>query len=188
MAGGSLALSAGEGSAVVQGRITMDPIKQTYHINASPEEVWRALTDPAMIERWSEADAEFEPAVGAEYALWDGNIGGEIVAVEPHKKLVQTWQPENWERDDSVVTFTLTPVGTKTRVDLLHENVEEFDYAGTRVGWHAYYLGAIKRMFDTKSAKQVRSAKPPKKPKVSKGKSAANAKRSATKKATRKRR
>jgi uncharacterized protein YndB with AHSA1/START domain len=137
----------------------MNTIKQTYLINASPAEVWRALTDPEVIEAWSDADAEFEPIVGVEYALWDGSICGEIVEVVPRKKLVQTWQPDNWERTDSVVTFALKSVGKKTRVDLLHENVEGFDYAGTSEGWDAYYLGAIKRMFDTKPAKKVRNTK-----------------------------
>jgi len=137
----------------------MDTIKQTYLINASLAEVWRALTDPEVIEAWSDADAEFEPVVGAEYALWDGSICGEIVEVVPRKKLVQTWQPDNWERDDSVVTFTLTPDDKKTRVDLLHENVEAFDYAETREGWNLYYLGAIKRMLDAKPAKKVRNTK-----------------------------
>jgi uncharacterized protein YndB with AHSA1/START domain len=148
----------------------MDTIKQTYLINASPAEVWRALTDPEMIELWSDADAEFEPRVGAEYALWDGSIVGEIVAVVPRKRLVQTWQPDSWERTDSVVTFTLTPVGKKTRVDLLHENVEEFDYAGTTEGWDLYYLGAIKRLLNAKPAKKVRNTK------AAKGKMAAKKK------------
>jgi uncharacterized protein YndB with AHSA1/START domain len=137
----------------------MNRIEQTYLIAASPDKVWRALTDPTVIEVWSDADAEFEPVVGAEYGLWDGSIVGEIVEVAPRKKLAQTWQPDSWERADSVVTFTLKAVGEKTRVDLLHENVEEWDYEGTRVGWDIYYLGAIKRMLEKKSAKKVRSAK-----------------------------
>ena len=166
----------------------MDTIKQTYMINASPAEVWRALTDPEVIELWSDADAEFEPVVGAEYALWDGSICGEIVEVVPRQKLVQTWQPDNWERDDSIVTFTLTPVGKKTRVDLLHENVEDSDYEGTSEGWDVYYLGAIKRLFSTKLAKKVRNTKSAKKTKAAKGKAAAKkaSRKSAKKKTARK--
>lgn len=157
-------------------------------INASPAEVWRALTDPEVIELWSDADAEFEPVVGAEYALWDGSICGEIVEVVPRQKLVQTWQPDNWERDDSIVTFTLTPVGKKTRVDLLHENVEDSDYEGTSEGWDVYYLGAIKRLFSTKLAKKVRNTKSAKKTKSAKGKAAAKkaSRKSAKKKTARK--
>jgi uncharacterized protein YndB with AHSA1/START domain len=132
----------------------MKPIQQTYLINASPAQVWRALTDPKIIEAWSGADAKFEPTVGADYALWDKSICGKVIAVTPRKQLAQTWQPADWQRTDSVVTFTLTPVGNKTRVDLLHENVEEFDYDGTTEGWDVYYLGAIKRMFAARVPKK----------------------------------
>ncbi len=134
----------------------MHKIEQTYIIPASPDEVWRALTDPELIEEWSGADAEFEPEVGVTYSLWDGSIGGEIIEVVPRKKLVQSWKPEDWTIEDSVVTFTLSPVSKGTRVDLLHENVEDFDFEGTTEGWDLYYLGAIKRMFETRP----RNAKP----------------------------
>jgi uncharacterized protein YndB with AHSA1/START domain len=134
----------------------MKSIKQTYVVAAPVAEVWRALTEPDLIKAWSGAEAKFEPTVGVEYSLWDGSITGVILEVEPHKMLVQSWKPDDWNIDDSVVTFTLTPDGKATRIDLLHENVEEFDYAGTTEGWDQYYLGAIKRMFEAKP----RSTKP----------------------------
>ena len=172
----------------------MKNIAQSYLIPATLAEVWRALTVPRIIEEWSDADAEFEPTIGFEYSLWDGSIGGEIVQVEKHKKLVQTWKPEDWTIDNSVVTFTLTPDGKATRVDLLHENVEDFDFAGTTEGWDLYYLGAIKRMFEarprnakggnTKPAKKAKAAKKTT-AKVAKGKTATKkkivAKKSASK-------
>lgn len=153
----------------------MKNIRQSYLIAALPAEVWRALTDPKMIQVWSGADAVFEPTVGAAYELWDGSFCGKIVEVVPNQKLVQTWQPDYWERDDSVVTFTLTPVGGKTRVDLLHENVEAFDYEGTREGWDLYYLGAIKQMLEERAPKK----KPAKQTKTVKKVQAAKAKSSA---------
>lgn len=143
----------------------MKNIRQSYLIAASPADVWRALTDPEMIAEWSGADAVFEPTVGAEYELWDGSFRGKIVEAIPNKKLVQTWQPDYWETDDSIVTFTLTPVGGKTRVDLRHENVEAFDYEGTKEGWELYYLGAIKQMLEERHAKPAKHPKAVKKPK-----------------------
>ncbi|HEX7594139.1 MAG TPA: SRPBCC domain-containing protein [Anaerolineae bacterium] len=145
----------------------MSDIKQTYEIAAAPAEVWRALTDPRIIEEWSGARANFPLEVGAAYALWDGTIGGEIVEIVHGQKLAQTWKPQDWTRTDSVVTFTLTPRGNGTRVDLLHVNVEESDYDGTTEGWDIYYLGAIKRMFEA-SAGKTRDTKTAKKPKAAK--------------------
>ena len=144
----------------------MNTIKQTYLINAAPNQVWQALTDQAIIEEWSGAETEFVPEPEAEYSLWDGSICGVIVSVEPNKKLVQTWKPDNWTIENSVVSFTLMPDGDGTRVELLHENVEDFDFDGTEEGWDLYYLGAIKRMLEAKpkprntiSAKEKKTAK-----------------------------
>jgi len=137
----------------------MKNIQQTYTIAATPVEVWRALTEPKIIERWSDASAKFVPQAGMDYSLWDGSIVGKIVEVVPNKKLAQTWKPNDWTIENSIVTFTLTPTDDGTLVELLHENVEEFDYEGTTEGWDVYYLGAIKRMFEMQ-AKKPRNAKP----------------------------
>jgi uncharacterized protein YndB with AHSA1/START domain len=169
-------------SAIIAKGEKMKSINQTYTIAATPAEVWRALTEPELIEEWSGADAKFEPTVGVEYSLWDGSIVGKIVKIVPHQKLVQTWKPDDWTIENSVVTFTLTPTDDGTLVELLHENVEEFDFEGTTEGWDLYYLGAIKRMFEAKP----RSAKPAKKAKAAKGKKMAAKKKVAVKKSGKK--
>jgi uncharacterized protein YndB with AHSA1/START domain len=140
----------------------MGDIKQTYVIAATPEEVWAALTEPEIIREWSGADAVFPLEPGAVYSLWDGSIGGEIVEIVPMQRLVQTWKPQDWVRQDSVVTFTLVPHPGGTQVDLFHQNVEEADFDGTDDGWDTYYLGAIGRMFNERkpAAKPAAVKKP----------------------------
>lgn len=146
----------------------MNKLEQTYLIAAPLDQVWRALTNVRVIRQWSGASAVFPRKQGGAYALWDGSITGKIVSLVPHKKLVQTWKPDNWTIEDSRVTFTLTPQVQGTRVDLVHENVEEWDYEGTEAGWDTYYLGAIKRMLETPTVtkpakkKSVQRAKQPK--------------------------
>ncbi len=130
----------------------MSTIKQTYVIAATPEQVWEALTNPALIREWSGAAVEFPSVQGAAYSLWDGTICGEIVEIIPQQRLVQTWKPQEWHREDSVVRFTLIPEDGTTLVDLVHENVEDSDYDGTNEGWDLFYLGAIKRMLEARPA------------------------------------
>lgn len=138
----------------------MNSIRQVYIIAAPPEDVWRALTDPKEIREWSGAAALFPLEVGAKYALWNGEIVGRIVEFAPNRRLVQTWKPQDWTVENSVVTFTLTPHGSSgTQVDLYHENVEGRDYAGTNEGWDIYYLGAIKRMLEGRPQKRSAPAK-----------------------------
>ncbi len=161
----------------------MNIIKQTYMIAAPAEDVWRALTDPRIIQEWSGAAAEFPLEEGATYSLWDGSIGGEIIEVVPGERLVQTWKPADWTRQDSVVRFVIIPEDGTTRVDLVHENVEESDYEGTDEGWDLYYLGAIKRLLEAPTPKK-RAA--PKKKVVAKKKSPASKARTTKKTAARK--
>ena len=130
----------------------MDRIEQTYLIAAPLEDVWTALTDPALIKKWSGANAKYVAQPNVEYSLWDGSIAGTILEVEPHKRLHKTWKPENWTRTDSVVTFLLSPARGGTRIDLVHENVEESDFEGTSEGWNVYYLGAIQRMLERRKS------------------------------------
>lgn len=125
-------------------------IEQTYDIKASREEVWRALTDPKEIAEWSGGNAYFVPQAGAKYTLWNGDITGKILKAEPPALLSQTWQPKDWTRTDSVVTFMLGNSKDGTKVVLLHENVEDADFDGTNAGWDEYYLGAIKKMLEAR--------------------------------------
>jgi|GEM_PF-699041 len=134
-------------------------IEQTYDIKASPEDVWRALTDAKEIAEWSGANAYFVPQPGAMYTLWNGDITGKVLKAEPPALLSQTWQPKDWTRTDSVVTFMLGRSKDGTKVVLLHENVEDADYGGTNEGWNDHYLGAIKKMLEARNAKGAKGTK-----------------------------
>ncbi len=169
----------------------MNRIEQTFIIHASPEEVWQALTEPDFIAQWSGAPAEFSAAPDTEYSLWGGDIRGRVLEVVPMQRLVQSWEPKNWNLINSVVTFVLAPSDEGTRVDLTHENVEEWDYDGTNEGWDIYYLGALKHMLESREGAPEKQ-KPAKKrttkktaaKKTGAKKTAAKAKRTPARKAT----
>ena len=89
-----------------------------------PEKLWRALTQPHLIEAWLMKN-DFAPVVGHSFNLrgeWGGVLDCEVLAVEPFKTLAYTWDHTH---DDaaydlrSVVTFTLTPTagGTHLRME-----------------------------------------------------------------------
>lgn len=169
----------------------MNRIEQSYIISAPLERVWQALTDPVLISQWSQAPATYNAEAGAPYSLWGGDIAGTIVEVVPGERLVQTWKPGNWTVEDSVVTFLLTPADGGTRVDLVHENVQDWDYDATNEGWDVYYLGVIKKMLEAGAPEPRAPAKkkaPAKKRAAVKKRPAAKKKPArATKKAAKKR-
>jgi uncharacterized protein YndB with AHSA1/START domain len=78
-------------------------------LEAPPEKVWRALTIPALRERWLGADAPAEP---------------EVIAAEPPHRLSWSWREDG--EPDGVVTFTLTPTESGgTALRLVHRRAAQ---------------------------------------------------------------
>ena len=79
-----------------------------------PEKIWRALTQPHLIEEWLMKN-DFKPVVEHRFNLradW-GAVDCQVLAVEPNKTLSYTWAAYGLE---SVVTWTLTPTSTGTHL------------------------------------------------------------------------
>ncbi|TPI53620.1 MULTISPECIES: SRPBCC domain-containing protein [unclassified Mesorhizobium] len=112
-------------------------------ISHPPEKLWRALTQPHLIEEWLMKN-DLNPVVGHRFNLstaWGGVLDCEVLAVEPHKTLSYTW---NLAHQDpafdlrSVVTFTLTPTpaGTHLRMEQSGFRPEQRRaYGGAKMGW-----------------------------------------------------
>ncbi len=104
-----------------------------------PEKIWRALTQPHLIEDWLMAN-DFEPVVGHRFnlrAAW-GQIDCEVTTVEPPKTLAYTWAARGLE---SVVTWTLAPTSTGTRLRMEQSGFlpdQEQAYRGATAGWHRF--------------------------------------------------
>lgn len=104
-----------------------------------PEKVWRALTQPHLIEEWLMKN-DFSPVVGHRFDLradW-GAVGCKVLAVEPNKTLSYTWAAYGLE---SVVTWTLTPSGTGTHLRMEQSGFrpdQQQAYAGAKHGWQKF--------------------------------------------------
>lgn len=115
-----------------------------------PERLWRALTQPHLIEEWLMKN-DFAPVVGRRFTLqadqpnWKMMLDCEVLAVEPNKKLSYTW---NFASDDaalslkSVVTWTLTPTSTGTRLCMEQSGFrpdQRQAYGGANAGWPRFF-------------------------------------------------
>jgi len=122
----------------------MSTIKQSYEMKASPSKVFKALTDPKIIAKWSGAPAKMSAKKGAAFEIWEGDMFGKNLEVVKDKKLVQEWCTSTFK---SKVTFTIKAKGKNAVVDLLHEDVPAKDKNDYTSGWKDYYLGAIQELF-----------------------------------------
>ena len=122
-----------------------------------PEKIWRALTQPMLIEEWLMKN-DFEPVIGHHFNLrgdWGGVLDCEVLTVEPNRQLAYTW---NFAHEDdaynlqSVVTLTLTPTdgGTRLRMEQAgFRPAQKQAFHGANYGWQenlAKLEGVLDRM------------------------------------------
>ncbi len=105
-----------------------------------PEKIWRALTQPHLIEEWLMKN-DFKPVVDHRFNLtadW-GAVDCQVLAVAPHKTLSYTWEAYGLK---SVVTWTLTPTSTGTRLQMEQAGFradQEQAYQGAQYGWQKFF-------------------------------------------------
>jgi activator of HSP90 ATPase len=125
----------------------MKDFKKYYILNATPEEVYAALTQPATIQLWSGSPATMSTEPGSEFSLWEGSIEGMNIEFEKDKKIVQQWYFGDQE-EASIVTFKLFADKNKTSLELRHTNIPDEDYADIVAGWNDVYMGSLMEFYE----------------------------------------
>jgi uncharacterized protein YndB with AHSA1/START domain len=113
-----------------------------FDLHHSPEKVWRALTDPVLLAEWLLPVVALKLEPGAAFTFktqpqpgWDGTVNCRFVEIEAQKKLSWAWVADEI---DTVVTFTLTPTASGTRLSLVQSGFkpdQKQNFAGARYGW-----------------------------------------------------
>lgn len=119
-----------------------------FDLDHPPEKVWRALTDPELLAEWLLPVTGLKLESGAAFTFntqpqpgWDGTINCRILEFEPHTKLSYTWVVGDAATEDvidTIVTFTLTPTSTGTRLSLVQSGFkpnQKRNSGGARYGW-----------------------------------------------------
>ena len=115
----------------------------------APEKIWRALTQPHLIEEWL-MKSDFKLAMGhrfqfrADY-LPNGALDCEVLVVEPNKMLSYTWNSVSDNaafKLNSVVTWILTPTSTGTHLRMEQSGFrpdQQQAYQGAQYGWKKFF-------------------------------------------------
>jgi uncharacterized protein YndB with AHSA1/START domain len=105
-----------------------------------PEKIWRALTQPQLIEEWLMKN-DFRPVVDHRFkfsADW-GAVDCQVTAIEPNKILSYTWTAYGLE---SVVTWTLTPTDNGTHLRMEQSGFrpdQQQAFQGAKFGWQKFF-------------------------------------------------
>jgi uncharacterized protein YndB with AHSA1/START domain/DNA-binding transcriptional ArsR family regulator len=146
----------------------------TTYIRATPEKVWKALTDPAFTRQyWGLSfESDWTPGSTITVVLEKGNVRIEdpdqvVVESDPYRRLAYTWHTFTPEWADaygfteehrsklaseprSVATFDLEPIGPVVKLTVVHDGFEPGStvLAGVSQGW-PQLLASLKTMLET---------------------------------------
>jgi uncharacterized protein YndB with AHSA1/START domain len=95
----------------------------------SVERVWRAISDPAELERWFPAAADWTPATGESFEAYGAT--GEVTEVDAPHRLAWTFGGERY-------SFELAAQESGCRLVFTHVFDDRARAAQTAAGWEAY--------------------------------------------------
>ncbi|MFC9894658.1 SRPBCC domain-containing protein [Nocardia sp. NPDC127579] len=144
---------------------TRDPasVEIDVYFSHAPSEVWRALVEPVLVERWLMPSTGLDasvgtrfvfsvpPAAGSEQTASVGEIECVVLAVRHGEQLTLSWadlraeQPIEW-----VVDVALAPEGHGTRLLLTHSGFDLTDRRQkmARNGMERMWRGRLARLRD----------------------------------------
>ncbi len=123
-------------------RSQTESLSLEFELHHAPQKVWRALTNPALLTEWllPVVDLQLEPGAAFTFRAppqpaWDGIVNCRMLEVEAQRKLSYAWVVGDI---DTVVTFTLTPTASGTRLELVQSGFkanQKRNFGGARHGW-----------------------------------------------------
>ena len=130
-------------------------------INATPQTVWQALTQPEIVKQWlygTEVVSDWKVGSALIYkGLWEGQAyedKGTILQIEPQKLLKATYLSSMGGKKDipqnyNVITYQLEPAdGDKTKLTITQENNPSQQTANeSKKNWDTM-LDAMKKLLE----------------------------------------
>jgi activator of HSP90 ATPase len=108
---------------------------------APPDRLYDMYLDPTLHGAFTGFPVTIAARAGAEFRAFGGAITGTILHVEPKRLIVQKWRSKNFPAAaiDSILVLSFWPEGQGGRIELVHANVADEDFAGVSEGWTKFY-------------------------------------------------
>lgn len=117
-------------------------------ISASAKEIYITWLDSEGHMKMTGGEAKISNKVGDDFTVWDGYIKGRNIALEPHRRILQSWRTSQFEEkeEDSQIEIFLNEVDGQTELTLIHTNVPESG-EHYKKGWDNHYFQPMKAYF-----------------------------------------
>jgi activator of HSP90 ATPase len=121
----------------------------TETIPASPRQIYDAWLDSDGHTAMTGSPAQAAPLEGAAFTAWDDYISGRNLALQPDRRIVQSWRTTRFTPADadSQIEVLLEQVAGGSRLTLHHTNVPDGHTGYQDGGWQDHYFEPMKRYF-----------------------------------------
>jgi uncharacterized protein YndB with AHSA1/START domain len=132
----------------------MSAIVEELTIEATPQRVWRAITEPDEIVQWWAFEARVKPEVGSlgefRFRPPAGVLQFEMAELDQDEKVRWISRQGSPQWAGTSVTWQLMPVHNGTKLIFTHDGFAQVDeaYERTRGNWQ-YFLASLKSYLET---------------------------------------
>jgi uncharacterized protein YndB with AHSA1/START domain len=139
----------------------IDVVQVTRVLEATPQDVFEAWTDPRLLQQWLcpgpgvVGEVSCDPVVGGTYRLvmvFDHGayeVTGEYLEVDPPHRLVFTWLTDRTAGHHTQVTVTIRPDGHRSELTITHERLPSDQYRGSASQAWANVVDRLDRILTT---------------------------------------
>ncbi len=136
-----------------------DKFVYVTYIASTPEKIWAALLDSELTRQYwrheNVSDGNWQKGSQWQHLAADEKrtlkLVGEVLEVEPYKRLVLSWiSPERLPdpTKHTRVEITLEPAGDMVRLTVIHDQLYPEMYQGISKGW-PWVLSSLKSFIET---------------------------------------
>jgi len=121
-------------------------MKVTFRAN--PEDVYDAFLDSERVSAFTQSEAIISNQPKSSFSLFGGNITGQNLELDQHKRVVQKWRFSSWiEGHYSTVTLLFDSDKDGAVVHLTQTSVPANDVERTEKGWNDIFFNRMKALY-----------------------------------------
>lgn len=118
----------------------------TESFKCTAEEMYRAMTVKELVQAFTQGECVLESSEGGKFELFDGNVQGYFVELQPFRRIVLKWRFKSWPNDHfSDVVLNFVENIDCTVVSLFQSGIPKEELENTKEGWKRYYWNSMRR-------------------------------------------
>ena len=116
-------------------------IQLAVSLPAPAERLYDMYLDPVEHAAFTGSPVTISARAGAPFRAFGDVLTGTILQVVPKRLIVQSWRSPHWGISDidSTLILAFLPEKDGGRIELVHANVVDEDFAGVSQGWEKFY-------------------------------------------------